>query len=152
MRGIFDFSKRMARTTRFNPAYAGNISVQELSFLSVQVQPRVCGEYSYCFLSSTATTGSTPRMRGIWTIDMPYEEVIRFNPAYAGNIFCSPLCIIFFKVQPRVCGEYNIYTEEPPNSLWFNPAYAGNMPCRSHFPFHHKVQPRVCGEYYMKNL
>ena len=51
-----------------------------------KVQPRVCGEYAKDTGISSNDIGSTPRMRGIFFAIRIMTVVIRFNPAYAGNI------------------------------------------------------------------
>ena len=86
MRGIFYRKKNHLKETRFNPAYAGNISV--LSVLSDfrEVQPRVCGEYQGQDVDIGIDEGSTPRMRGIFDRVKDGKPMIGFNPAYAGNI------------------------------------------------------------------
>ena len=53
---------------------------------SNKVQPRVCGEYYMNNLTLNAVVGSTPRMRGIFCRTLSAILLIRFNPAYAGNI------------------------------------------------------------------
>ena len=50
--------------------------------------------------------GSTPRMRGISVVPIIVSLVIRFNPAYAGNIIPLTILSRSGEVQPRVCGEY----------------------------------------------
>ena len=91
-------------------------------------------------------------MRGISNRIALNSNIVRFNPAYAGNIKQKIKQIDAIKVQPRVCGEYvaagfcSIFVtgstprmrgifKEPGGNIgdnWFNPAYAGNMklPCK----------------------
>ena len=45
MRGILFRSNTKTARGRFNPAYAGNMSLEITVTNPVQVQPRVCGEY-----------------------------------------------------------------------------------------------------------
>ena len=52
---------------RFNPAYAGNIDMYRLTIEVQEVQPRVCGEYQTGEIQKRLLSGSTPRMRGIFT-------------------------------------------------------------------------------------
>ena len=86
-------------------------------------------------------------MRGILLKNLEEILVIRFNPAYAGNIKTLVCSRIRFRVQPRVCGEYLNQIEDvwkmkgsTPRmrgifnfftsclaSARFNPAYAGNI-------------------------
>ena len=86
MRGIFNCYPVDHDGFRFNPAYAGNIGADIRRADSIQVQPRVCGEYKLNTVNSKLDAGSTPRMRGILITCAPSESTIRFNPAYAGNM------------------------------------------------------------------
>ena len=153
---------------RFNPAYAGNITSRLLFFAFAQVQPRVCGEYIECKRISKRVLGSTPRMRGILYLHLAELPILRFNPAYAGNIVFLSNAIDRTQVQPRVCGEYF----DGSGAMWctegstprmrgilsdrgfgniryrFNPAYAGNIPRYYPLMLRCQVQPRVCGEYF----
>ena len=86
MRGIFNNNITIEGDNRFNPAYAGNISPIVRLPRCTQVQPRVCGEYSFVADNAVLMVGSTPRMRGISSSDRIIKRRTRFNPAYAGNI------------------------------------------------------------------
>ncbi len=86
MRGIFRMLWLQNSSTRFNPAYAGNIIFYATGDLDYEVQPRVCGEYSWRKRWLLCNKGSTPRMRGIWLLKEALRVGCRFNPAYAGNI------------------------------------------------------------------
>ena len=86
MRGIFRFAVLICQTNRLNPAYAGNICRLIRPESPIRVQPRVCGEYVLHFALFSFILGSTPRMRGIFTIEIVHRFDKRFNPAYAGNI------------------------------------------------------------------
>ena len=106
-------------------------------------------------------------MRGISKKHITPQSCIRFNPAYAGNIFSRSCVSLSPQVQPRVCGEYfyfnsifthllgstprmrGIYNKIPVFFVVdrFNPAYAGNMIRMLHRRMFRQVQPRVCGEY-----
>ena len=111
-------------------------------------------------------------MRGIFLWLVGILWLIRFNPAYAGNIIIIDRCLSDFLVQPRVCGEYvdvkdwydNLTGSTPRMrgilqgmagsvvTSRFNPAYAGNMQWTPAASLISKVQPRVCGEYYVPLL
>ena len=99
-------SKSTRKTSRFNPAYAGNIGSSDILTAPGQVQPRVCGEYLILEKMQIYVPGSTPRMRGICYTIKYSNTIIRFNPAYAGNIDPSRALALDLQVQPRVCGEY----------------------------------------------
>ena len=147
MRGICrDFLATRPRC-RFNPAYAGNIARATSRTCEKQVQPRVCGEYAITTTATIISVGSTPRMRGICSRLDSCSVLLRFNPAYAGNILGTLCTNHQSQVQPRVCGEYwqsitksisplgstprmrGIYPQERKwyYRLRFNPAYAGNI-------------------------
>ncbi len=106
MRGIFLLLLPDFYDFRFNPAYAGNIRQYPRNTTFKQVQPRVCGEYDNGRILKCDGTGSTPRMRGIFSTVDSKLSFSRFNPAYAGNIFWIFLPFHIIQVQPRVCGEY----------------------------------------------
>ena len=115
--------------------------------ITLQVQPRVCGEYLHNSLLMILYPGSTPRMRGISESLAHVKEVLRFNPAYAGNIRSCSRILCREEVQPRVCGEYSckiniadissgstprmrgifIASDKSIKINRFNPAYAGNI-------------------------
>ena len=107
MRGIFCFIFLQRIDTRFNPAYAGNITDWKLRRFRTEVQPRVCGEYVVKVIGECIGTGSTPRMRGIYRHYSLFGNNHRFNPAYAGNIILLLVIRLIQQVQPRVCGEYH---------------------------------------------
>ena len=167
MRGISVNIIRTPPICRFNPAYAGNILYQISGCLYKKVQPRVCGEYAGGRMITCHFQGSTPRMRGISNCFSDTLSLLRFNPAYAGNI--APLNDMYVQqqVQPRVCGEYaggrmitchfqgstprmrgisNCFSDTL-SLLRFNPAYAGNIAPLNDMYVQQQVQPRVCGEY-----
>ena len=167
MRGIFLPFRFAWPVLGFNPAYAGNIFFKHQSSTAAQVQPRVCGEYLLYDLKWRFIEGSTPRMRGILMPRRIRRTIIRFNPAYAGNIRKTGLYFPACQVQPRVCGEYETRVTDllsllgstprmrgislkdmtSPLRCRFNPAYAGNISIVNGQLFFKQVQPRVCGEY-----
>ena len=171
MRGIFFRYSFRVTVHGFNPAYAGNIISSKVTNTSIQVQPRVCGEYVAIFSQLDLNTGSTPRMRGISCSCVCCSVNSRFNPAYAGNIILLIVQVRCFQVQPRVCGEYS--KAQPKNERRtgstprmrgilrlimiqklmgrFNPAYAGNIEPEYRYFRYVQVQPRVCGEYLLLN-
>ena len=92
MRGILILAINNIPIGRFNPAYAGNILSDTTFFKQSKVQPRVCGEYVAEIFDEFWGSGSTPRMRGIFSTCKNIVSVCRFNPAYAGNIV---ICVVF---------------------------------------------------------
>ncbi len=113
MRGICTILLHLSLSNRFNPAYAGNMSVCLYKTLIGQVQPRVCGEYINTPYLAAFVIGSTPRMRGISFVSFFERSINRFNPAYAGNIGLISTESSIMRVQPRVCGEYPAPTAFP---------------------------------------
>ena len=132
---------------RFTPAYAGNISIFLLQSTTVQVHPRIRGEYSEGNTKPEDELGSPPHTRGIYLSDYAGKNVIRFTPAYAGNIGHFVCACAQVQVHPRIRGEYSIYLKKlstilgsPPHTRGisndsggytqthrFTPAYAGNI-------------------------
>ena len=108
MRGILYHFNIIDGSCRFNPAYAGNMFVLPFFNRVYKVQPRVCGEYKQRHMINYVYIGSTPRMRGIFTQENTPYPTVRFNPAYAGNIWKRLLTTLQKQVQPRVCGEYRV--------------------------------------------
>ena len=152
MRGISCLVVFYLKHHRFNPAYAGNMKKKRRFLPPLQVQPRVCGEYSFAPVVLVDSSGSTPRMRGIWILCNEFRNNHRFTPAYAGNIKSTIFNFLSMKVHPRVCGEYQqVHLRQvqtlgsPPrmrgifhiktvkmNFFRFTPAYAGNIIRFSH--------------------
>ena len=125
MRGISPICYAPIFGCRFNPAYAGNILSLKESKTEVQVQPRVCGEYTLLHCQQFFLAGSTPRMRGIFMQTREKRFAWRFNPAYAGNIAFFQSRKAVYQVQPRVCGEYLLPTPSPDLLLGSTPRMRG---------------------------
>ena len=175
--GRFGSSPRMRGTLRqplpcrsrirFIPAYAGNTTNAASCCRPVAVHPRVCGEHVTASRLFSASSGSSPRMRGTrvclnWVNPSP-----RFIPAYAGNTEVYNVKGELAPVHPRVCGEhidmardqvrdrgssprmrgtpFVVRNEE--GRQRFIPAYAGNTQQHTCNRLHRAVHPRVCGEH-----
>ena len=50
---------------RYNPAYAGTTFIVGGELISMLIQPRVCGDYTYVVNSGRGLHDTTPRMRGL---------------------------------------------------------------------------------------
>ena len=142
MRGIYAAFYTSDAVVRFNLAYAGNMHLPAIRTRRIQVQPRVCGEYSMISFPVVKAIGSTPRMRGIYPCRKTYRVILGFNPAF---LFARP----FFRPgsTPRmrgICCQIPIHHGQDR----FNPAYAGNICKASCSISDREVQPRVCGEYH----
>ena len=147
MRGISRCTFNQRARFGFNPARAGNMSIQDLHNRMEKVQPRPCGEYFKSLHHFARLLGSTPPVRGISKHFHPRRKSTRFNPARAGNIHFDYFSFIVFQVQPRPCGEYFViaaahdaFTGSTPPvrgiflkpgriyiCIRFNPARAGNI-------------------------
>ena len=86
MRGISSHRCPCFRHQRFTPAYAGNIIAFGNILQTIWVHPRVCGEYFIIGFIFAFILGSPPRMRGISLHIHIGCVILRFTPAYAGNI------------------------------------------------------------------
>ena len=72
---------------RFIPACAGNITWSRAAYSQKTVHPRVRGEHTKWGYLPRPSTGSSPRARGTYRLDMRPTYSLRFIPACAGNIF-----------------------------------------------------------------
>ena len=90
---------------RFIPACAGNSRPSWARRVSSTVHPRVCGEQHLPNSQTSATNGSSPRVRGTENNDVFTNSVHRFIPACAGNSVRAQRNTSFQTVHPRVCGE-----------------------------------------------
>ena len=132
---------------RFIPAYAGNIAARVVQGDPGAVHPRIRGEHAQTRYLAYGTTGSSPHTRGTSSFPRPRRGVVRFIPAYAGNIGATDVSNLFSSVHPRIRGEHQelcfpmkrkigssphtrgtckLSSYEPDPSR-FIPAYAGNM-------------------------
>ena len=71
------------------PAYAGKTDSSCYTSTQRRAHPRVCGENIVACVFNTGTTGSSPRMRGKHTTDLPAEGMTGLIPAYAGKTGCE---------------------------------------------------------------
>ena len=68
------------------------------------IPPRVCGDY--LLSNQLSTSDTTPRMRGLRLSCSASFSTPRYNPAYAGTTLLEALGDQYYKIQPRVCGDY----------------------------------------------
>ena len=90
-RGIFNSLLLCSRYIRFTPASAGNIASSNVIGLTLQVHPRIRGEYSAPSQMISVGTGSPPHPRGISSGKLDQDGNDRFTPASAGNIVIDVL-------------------------------------------------------------
>ena len=95
-----------AAKSRFIPACAGNTSASPKFMLNPPVHPRLCGEHSHTSRAATASSGSSPPVRG--TLQAPGRSGCRqrFIPACAGNTRPYHRHAPRIPVHPRLCGEH----------------------------------------------
>ena len=130
------------------------------------VHPRVCGEQPLASSARTASTGSSPRVRGTENSQSAGIIPYRFIPACAGNSQHGQLHLHPAPVHPRVCGEQYFSVEwrlfdygssprvrgtgpetvEGGDQIRFIPACAGNSTYSPLPVARQSVHPRVCGE------
>ena len=134
---------------------------------AIQIQPRVCGDYTIASLVWPPMVDTTPRVRGL-----PGQEAVdmvlhRYNPACAGTTMHDGIYWINIEIQPRVCGDYGVshprnaeMRDTTPrvrgllllvvsrgNEERYNPACAGTTKDMQDSISRTTIQPRVCGDY-----
>ena len=136
----------MVMVLRFIPAYAGNSTLNNVTFQTCAVHPRLRGELNYETSSFNPQNGSSPLTRGT-RIDHTFCRIkVRFIPAYAGNSQNSEFLLYPNTVHPRLRGELTwngrrhqngagsspltrgtrIHSNKRIDTERFIPAYAGN--------------------------
>ena len=85
MRGKGKMAVQVNRETRITPAYAGKSQAKQCSGMAQWDHPRLCGEKSTFFSSSSINLGSPPPMRGKAMKLMLWQKAFRITPAYAGK-------------------------------------------------------------------
>ena len=70
---------------RFIPAYAGNSNVNLFTASTSAVHPRLRGELEDFTVTKSGCRGSSPLTRGTLLLDIMFNAIFRFIPAYAGN-------------------------------------------------------------------
>ena len=106
VRGILKRALWVVAAGRFIPAGAGNTSQASAHRLHIAVHPRGCGEYEKALTKQAIYTGSSPRVRGIHSLQAQGPAHPRFIPAGAGNTSVCSRCNPRRTVHPRGCGEY----------------------------------------------
>ena len=91
----------------FIPACAGNTPIAHVRSAAGAVHPRVCGEHTQTPSASTASIGSSPRVRGTRETVGAHVLPRRFIPACAGNTRVGGGDGGGEPVHPRVCGEHS---------------------------------------------
>ena len=84
-RGTHSCSGKLARCSRFIPAYAGNACLISVMGACTSVHPRIRGERTPMRQPTPSAAGSSPHTRGTPAKDDVQAAMERFIPAYAGN-------------------------------------------------------------------
>ena len=154
---------------RFIPAHAGNIHPADRFCLSGPVHPRARGEHNDPAPGASTNTGSSPRTRGTFFLQVRLTACQRFIPAHAGNMRLVRTAPSMIAVHPRARGEHMASwvhdrrslgssprtrgTSPPSRSLRqeirFIPAHAGNIVCLVVCAWGIPVHPRARGEHRM---
>ena len=97
-----------ATKQRFIPAHAGNRPALTGSEKQIAVHPRARGEQPSVSITSSSSTGSSPRTRGTETVQYQRRRQGRFIPAHAGNSARASSMCWAISVHPRARGEQAI--------------------------------------------
>ena len=166
VRGTPENVDPQASALRFIPACAGNSVPRVVSWRTLTVHPRVCGELGIYLCGMAYCVGSSPRVRGTHHRRGIVARRRRFIPACAGNSsgWTGRPCAA--PVHPRVCGELGGRAQRsafaagssprvrgtqdrpqvPHQQGRFIPACAGNSSRGPRPADEYPVHPRVCGE------
>ena len=93
-------------TTRFTPTLVGNMKMPSRLCPVVPVHPHACGEYDDGVVHSATSTGSPPRLWGIYLRRGVCVSQLRFTPTLVGNIPIMTINDAVTSVHPHACGEY----------------------------------------------
>ena len=171
-RGTCGLARGAQAGTRFIPAWAGNISERRRKSLRLPVHPRVGGEHARGSDLPRSRCGSSPRGRGTLRICQIIVAIVRFIPAWAGNMRSAGLWTALQTVHPRVGGEHRrpgrkvgICGGSSPRgrgtfdcredcfvNIRFIPAWAGNIGVQLASRILPPVHPRVGGEHTSHSL
>ena len=146
MRGKPELTRRMTRTLRNIPAYAGKTLQLQPDQVILEEHPRVCGENCFIIIAIIFACGTSPRMRGKLPKAFGRMWDHRNIPAYAGKTFSSRVQQNHYQgTSPRMRGKLALF-QKLVKRVRNIPAYAGKT-CltyrKTQLPPEH---PRVCGE------
>ena len=128
VRGTLLSPKPRRATLRFIPACAGNTLNQRTTTSGKTVHPRVCGEHPDLAISSSISSGSSPRVRGTQQTGRTWNALARFIPACAGNTGTRQFEVTTITVHPRVCGEHAVWMPVPKIRFISSPRVRGTRP------------------------
>ena len=107
VRGLLSVVEVILNSYRYNPACAGTTSTNCQNCKSIEIQPRVCGDYVTPNLFHPLFIDTTPRVRGLRLTILARATLSRYNPACAGTTLPSLRPVRLVSIQPRVCGDYS---------------------------------------------
>ena len=85
VRGLHVGRHLQAALPRYNPACAGTTLEVDVLESFKEIQPRVCGDYSFRGLYTAVDYDTTPRVRGLPELRISFSFRGRYNPACAGT-------------------------------------------------------------------
>ena len=98
--------KKIASSSRLNPACAGNTSFSAVSIQSDTAQPRLRGKHSDFHQNTNMKIGSTPLARETLFWSIVSKPLWRLNPACAGNTLMRFFVFCLTTAQPRLRGKH----------------------------------------------
>ena len=130
VRGTHAYAPDDDSALRFIPACAGNAAHTWPRTCTQPVHPRVCGERTPTRPTTTAPSGSSPRVRGTPFHGTRDIHSGRFIPACAGNADDQAGRTRDSPVHPRVCGERVLRKYAIPGSHGSSPRVRGTPAAR----------------------
>ena len=149
MRGKGDKFLTIFTTVRITPAYAGKRVISMFHTNALWDHPRLCGEKSTFFSSSSINLGSPPPMRGKVPKSLTCQIANRITPAYAGKSFQTFFCKVYIPGSPPPMRGKGHCGEKLSKRTRITPAYAGKSTHLSVSAFVCKDHPRLCGEKFL---
>ena len=146
MRGKPELTRRMTRTLRNIPAYAGKTLQLQPDQVILEEHPRVCGENCFIIIAIIFACGTSPRMRGKLPKAFGRMWDHRNIPAYAGKTPGAPHLAEPSSEHPRVCGENVSLLRGLGVVVGTSPRMRGKPSVRVCSKTTTREHPRVCGE------
>ena len=127
VRGTLHEARRDVGLDGIIPACAGNTSRQTRERASSRDHPRVCGEHAAARSSTSAMSGSSPRVRGTLSLEVRDGPDLGIIPACAGNTSHIHAKRSPRRDHPRVCGEHCTYTDTAGSVKGSSPRVRGTL-------------------------
>ena len=161
----------VASAPRFIPVHTGNTAASAPASVVRSVHPRAYGEHSASAASRSASSGSSPCIRGTRDQRSQRRSVFRFIPVHTGNTLPTASLSHPLSVHPRAYGEHHggrwrtmdnsgsspcirgtrILTLKDGESWRFIPVHTGNTGGRMPLLRSAAVHPRAYGEHNQQN-